>query len=71
MDRVGLRRQPAPADQVNFSATEAVDKALSATPDVRAEEVERARQLIGDPSYPPPETIRKLSELLAVQFSRQ
>ncbi len=55
-------------DQASFLRSEALNRALRDTPDVRPERVARARELIGDVQYPPRETITKISNLLAVHW---
>lgn len=61
------RSSKATEPKVEFSNAAALDRALKATPDVRAEEVERARKLVNDTNWPPPETIQKLSTLFAMK----
>jgi len=51
-----------------FAGSTAVNSALRNLPDSRPEAVDRARLLINDPSYPGPETLRKVSQLLAGQI---
>jgi hypothetical protein len=46
-----------------------VERALKNVLDTRAESVDRARGLIADVSYPPLETIRKISRLLAIKIA--
>jgi hypothetical protein len=55
-------------DTSTFTSTAAIEKALASLPDVRAEAVERARTLTSQVSYPPLETIRKISKLLAIKI---
>jgi hypothetical protein len=69
MNRTATRRPQTTTDHVSFAASAAVNRALEHTPDKRVEVVERARTLVGDPSYPPRETIHRLSELLAMRLS--
>ena len=57
------------ADTAQFDRASALDRAMSDTPGVRAGEVERARTLIGDVSYPPAETIQRIASLLAVNVN--
>jgi hypothetical protein len=45
-----------------------LEKSLHDTPDSRPEAVEKARQLINDVQYPPQETIKKISHLLAIKL---
>ncbi len=56
-------------DQAQFGGSDALNEALSQIPDSRPEVVENAKSLIADVNYPPPETIRKLSQLLAIGIS--
>lgn len=63
---------PAPGgpgvDTAQFDHAAALNRALADTPDLRAGEVERARELIGDVSYPPAETIKRIASLLATNL---
>lgn len=58
-------RKPSP-EEVSFAATSNIDQALRDLPALRVEVVERAQKLVGDPTYPPRETIHQLSQLLAL-----
>lgn len=60
-------RKPSP-EEVSFAATSNVDRTLRDLPAIRVEVVERAQKLVGDPTYPPRETIHQLSELLALRL---
>jgi hypothetical protein len=51
-------------DKSTFVRSDALNRALAATPEVRPEMVQNARKLVADPPYPPPEAIRRLSHLL-------
>lgn len=53
----------------SFGQTDALNESLKSTPDVRAEAVQRAKDLIADPSYPPPAVIRSISNLLAISLA--
>ena len=55
-------------DDVALENSRALTHALHETPASRAEIVRRATELVGEPNYPPPETIRKISHLLAIQM---
>ncbi len=55
-------------DEVALENSRALTQALHQTPAVRAEVVRRATELVGESAYPPPETIRKISHLLAIQM---
>lgn len=56
-------------ESVSLTSSAAVERALKNVLDTRAESVDRARGLIADVSYPPLETIRKISRLLAIKIS--
>jgi hypothetical protein len=53
---------------VDLESSRQLDQALERLPEARPEVVERMRPLVGDPSYPPRETIRSLSHLLAMKM---
>jgi hypothetical protein len=55
-------------DEVALENARALKNALDETPMVRDEVVHRASELIGDVNYPPPETIRMISHLLAINI---
>jgi hypothetical protein len=71
MNRAATRRSQTTTttDYVSFTESAAVNRALENTPEKRVDVIERARALVGDPTYPPRETIRRLSELLAMRMS--
>jgi hypothetical protein len=52
------------SDSAQFEAA-AWEWAMSDTPEVRASEVERARDLIADKNYPPPAIVELIGALLA------
>jgi hypothetical protein len=59
-----------PGEEItSFKGSYALDGALASTPDVRAEVVDRARQLVAQSSYPPKEVIDRIASLLAVELS--
>ena len=60
--------QKAGEDAAAFSSSYALEQALTATPEVRSEAVERARNLIADVKYPPKETLNKIANLLAMNL---
>ena len=64
-------RKAVTGSEVEFSRSERLNRALALTPDVRAEEVERAEGLVQDVHYPPQETIRRISQLLALNFGQE
>ena len=54
-----------------FGGTERLNRALHATPDVRAEKVKRARALVSDPNYPSSAIVRSVANLLASNIGSQ
>jgi hypothetical protein len=54
---------------VDFSSSNRLEENLRNLPDVRPEVVQRGRELAADSNYPPPEGIRRISQLLAINFS--
>ena len=68
----GLQRQANGKKSVDtsmLSASESLDRALESEPSTRAEAVEKARKLVGDVAYPPPETVKRLANLLAISVN--
>ncbi len=55
-------------DEVAFENSRALTTALNNTPETRDDVVQRATKLVSDVNYPPPETIRMISNLLAIQM---
>jgi hypothetical protein len=62
------RATQAAQDEVAFENSRALTTALQNTPESREDVVRRATELVGDVNYPPPETIRMISNLLAIQM---
>ncbi|MCF7668395.1 MAG: hypothetical protein K9N48_01300 [Verrucomicrobia bacterium] len=60
----------APKDFVDFGHAQALEQSLRETPDVRPEMVQKAREVYGDPGYPPEEIVQRLSLLLASELDR-
>jgi len=58
-------------DQVAFENARALTTALHSSPAVRDEVIRRATELVGNVDYPPPETIRMISHLLAIQMQAE
>ena len=52
----------------SFDSSHALEAALNRTPDVRPEAIDRARELINDPSYPSADTIKKLAGFFAAKL---
>jgi hypothetical protein len=50
-----------------FGESKALEARLDELPDVRSERVQHAQKLIGDPEFPPRETIQRLAALLAIE----
>src|SRR5262245_60440560 len=55
-------------EEVAFENARALTAALYESPAAREDVVRRATELIGDVNYPPAETIRMISHLLAIQM---
>ena len=55
-------------DSTEFRAAAALEQALEKTPEVRSDVVDNAKRLVGDPNYPPRETLQKIATLLALQM---
>lgn len=63
--------KPAPKAQTSpatFSDSEAVNRALQQSPDVRSDKVAQATQWANDVQYPPLATIRAIAHLLAINL---
>ena len=50
-----------------FENSRALEARLEQLPSVRADKLETGRRLVGDPAYPPRETIERIATLLAIQ----
>ena len=59
------RPAPAAADPTSFARADALNTSIQTVPDSRTEAVDRARSLIRDANYPPPEVLRSVANLLA------
>lgn len=55
-------------NHVNFAGAAALDRALADVPDLRPGEIERARALIRDESYPSEGHIRRMATVLATHL---
>lgn len=64
------RATEAPGEKTDFRETAALQRALERTPDVRSDVVDQARRVVGEPDYPPRETLQKIATLLALQFKQ-
>ncbi len=58
-------------DRVQFDQTASLEKALKETPDVRPDVIDRAKDLVANPNYPPPEVIKRISNLLAIHVQEE
>jgi len=50
-----------------FESSQALEARLNDLPEARSEKVQQAQRLIGDPEFPPRETIQRLAALLAIE----
>ena len=66
--RLEGREVKATRDQVAFENSRALTTSLQDTPALRGDVTRRAAELVGDVNYPPPETIRMISHLMAIQM---
>jgi hypothetical protein len=70
--RTNVRQQARVAEQdVALENSRALKTALDNTPTTRADVVQRATEKVGDAHYPPPETIRMISNLLAIKLDEE
>jgi hypothetical protein len=68
VNRPDSRAAQAAQEEVAFENSRALTTALQNTPELREDVVRRATELVGDAQYPPPDTIRMISHLLAIQI---
>jgi Anti-sigma-28 factor, FlgM len=57
-------------DAPDFAATNKLAQQLASTPDIRTDEVARAKALIADPTYPDDKIIRAVARQLADKIGR-
>jgi hypothetical protein len=62
------RVQASGASETSFEQSAGLNAALKATPESRADVVSRAEDLVSQSSYPPPETINRIANLLAANL---
>lgn len=62
------RPTPAATDAGEFASTEALQRALNSTPEIRPEAVARGQALVGSSEYPPAATLTALARLFAFEF---
>ena len=53
-----------------FENSRALEARLEEIPDVRAQMVDYGRRVVGDPAYPPRETIQRIATLLAMEMGK-
>jgi hypothetical protein len=53
-----------------FENSRALEARLEQLPDVRPDKLETGRRLVGDPAYPPRETIQRIATLLAMEAQK-
>jgi hypothetical protein len=68
LSKPAARPASAESRSVDFSSSERLEENLRNLPEVRPEVVQRGRELVADVNYPPPEGIRRISQLLAINF---
>ena len=59
------RKVPSETGRVDLAKTDALDAALKAAPEVRTEQVARAKALLRDPGYPSDKVLNQVAEVLA------
>jgi hypothetical protein len=66
----GTRKSSTPSgtDRTDFSDTTAIREALDELPDSRPDVVAVGKTLVSQPEYPPAETIKRISTLLAMKI---
>lgn len=57
-------------DHATFEQAEALNDDYRREPDVRADVVSKAKELVSETQWPPPETIRKIASLLAMEIPK-
>lgn len=58
------------SDHATFEQAEALNDDYRREPDVRADVVSKAKELVSETQWPPPETIRKIASLLAMEIPK-
>ena len=56
-------------DRADFNRAADLNRSLQDLPDVRSEEVDRAKRLVEDANYPPPYAMLRIARLLAINLS--
>jgi hypothetical protein len=63
------RKSRVDSEHVNFSSADALNDDYRKVPEVRVDAVSKAKELVAQATYPPPETIKKIANLLAMQLA--
>ena len=56
-------------DRADFNRAADLNRSLQDLPEVRSEEIERAKRLVEDANYPPPYAMLRIARLLAINLS--
>ena len=67
---VANRAMYIPGDQVTLPKVPALEEAMGRVSDTHSELIERVRRIVGNPSYPPEETMQQIAILLATWLPR-
>jgi hypothetical protein len=65
-----VRQLEQAGDEAEFNQVKALDRALEEIPDVRTEEMLRAKDLFASVQYPPIQLIHRISRLLAKEWDQ-
>ena len=72
VERPGKPAPSAPSPSMTaFEESRRLNQALTGTPEVRADQVARAKALVADPNYPSTEQLGKIAGLLAANWQRE
>jgi hypothetical protein len=72
IERPGKPSPPAAGPPLaNFEESHRLDQVLSDTPEVRPDQVARAKALVADPTFPSKEQLGKIAGLLAANWQRE
>ena len=65
------RKAAAGTDKVDLKSTDNLHAALNATPEIRADKVAKAKQLVQDPNYPSAKVLSQVAKTLAQKIRHQ
>ncbi len=65
------RKTKADSDYPTFAGAEALNDEYRQEPEVRIDAVSKAKELVAQATYPPPETIKRIANLLAMEVSKE